>query len=271
MANFKCKKDCPEGVKPDFCIKRLDTYPSLKVSIECEQGIDFSDPDLMLTYSMWSNSKIKNAITEIEEYISFADNIGFKKVDVGDKIVFVDPRNTEICVVTGFNEENKTIQILRAQEGTTARSWTKGNVVKIFRVSNELGSIEVETDDILQIDGTIKENQVINNYLIAPWSENSTKIAGCYWLEFRLEKINNEEILWTKKFPSSKEGFLIKIIESSSPIMSALVASSSDGTHYSSDTPPVEPKVNDIWYNSTNGKLYIYYEDEDGKQWVEAS
>lgn len=222
MTNFKCKKDCPEGVKPDFCIKRLDTYPYLKVSIDCENGIDFSDAGLLLTYSMWSNSKIKNTITEADESISLADNIGFKKADIGDKIVFVDSRNTEIALITGFNEENKTIQILRAQEGTTAKTWARGNSVKIFRVSNESGVIEVETDDILQIDGTIKENQIVNNYFIAPWNENSTKISGCYWLEFRLEKTNNEEILWTKKFPSNKEGFLIKIIESSSPIMSAL-------------------------------------------------
>jgi hypothetical protein len=38
-----------------------------------------------------------------------------------------------------------------------------------------------------------------------------------------------------------------------------------------SETAPVAPEVGDVWFNSTNGKSYIYYTDVDSSQWVEVS
>lgn len=36
-----------------------------------------------------------------------------------------------------------------------------------------------------------------------------------------------------------------------------------------SDTAPSSPTANSLWWNSDNGKLYIYYDDGDTEQWVE--
>ena len=36
-----------------------------------------------------------------------------------------------------------------------------------------------------------------------------------------------------------------------------------------SDTAPDSPSNGDIWYNSTNAKLYVYVEDDDSSQWVQ--
>ena len=36
-------------------------------------------------------------------------------------------------------------------------------------------------------------------------------------------------------------------------------------------TPPADPKAGNLWYNNTDGRLYIYYTDEDTSQWVDAS
>ena len=36
-------------------------------------------------------------------------------------------------------------------------------------------------------------------------------------------------------------------------------------------TPPSDPKAGNLWYNNTDGRLYIYYTDEDTSQWVDAS
>ena len=38
-----------------------------------------------------------------------------------------------------------------------------------------------------------------------------------------------------------------------------------------SDTPPADPSAGDLWWNSTDGRLYIWYEDGDTDQWVDAS
>ena len=35
-----------------------------------------------------------------------------------------------------------------------------------------------------------------------------------------------------------------------------------------SNTPPESPTLGSLWFNSSDGDLYIYYEDEDSDQWV---
>jgi hypothetical protein len=37
------------------------------------------------------------------------------------------------------------------------------------------------------------------------------------------------------------------------------------------DTPPVDPKVGQLWFNSSNGQMFIYYDDGNSLQWVSVS
>ena len=37
------------------------------------------------------------------------------------------------------------------------------------------------------------------------------------------------------------------------------------------NTPPLNPTTGDLWYNSDDGRLYVYYTDADSSQWVDAS
>lgn len=48
-------------------------------------------------------------------------------------------------------------------------------------------------------------------------------------------------------------------------------ATGTGGTVTTSDTAPVSPGDGDLWWNSSDGKLYIYYDDGSSSQWVEAS
>tara|TARA_A200000159_G_C7022177_1_gene214355 strand:+ start:78 stop:317 length:240 start_codon:yes stop_codon:yes gene_type:complete len=38
----------------------------------------------------------------------------------------------------------------------------------------------------------------------------------------------------------------------------------------SGDTPPPNPADNDLWFDTTYGKLRIYYNDGTSSQWVDA-
>ncbi len=38
-----------------------------------------------------------------------------------------------------------------------------------------------------------------------------------------------------------------------------------------SDTPPLNPEPGNLWYDNTIGRTFIYYQDVDGSQWVDAS
>lgn len=43
------------------------------------------------------------------------------------------------------------------------------------------------------------------------------------------------------------------------------------GSTTTSDTPPVSPDSGDLWWDTENGRLYIYYYDGTSSQWVDAS
>ena len=38
-----------------------------------------------------------------------------------------------------------------------------------------------------------------------------------------------------------------------------------------STTPPANPEPGNLWFNSEEGRLYVYYKDVDSEQWVDAS
>jgi hypothetical protein len=43
------------------------------------------------------------------------------------------------------------------------------------------------------------------------------------------------------------------------------------GSIYTSTTPPVSPTSGDLWWDTDDGKLYVYYDDGTSEQWVDAS
>ena len=38
-----------------------------------------------------------------------------------------------------------------------------------------------------------------------------------------------------------------------------------------SDTPPTSPSDGDLWWDSQNGRMLVYYQDANSSQWVDAS
>jgi len=48
-----------------------------------------------------------------------------------------------------------------------------------------------------------------------------------------------------------------------------VAATETYGPVFISDTPPTNPLCGDIWYESDTGKLFVYYQDIDSKQWVQ--
>jgi hypothetical protein len=67
--------------------------------------------------------------------------------------------------------------------------------------------------------------------------------------------------------PTAEAGTNTTQIATTAFVSTAL--SSASGGAVISDTAPESPTSGKIWYNSLNGKTYIYYEDESSSQWVE--
>lgn len=207
---------CPRT--PDFCIKRNDTKPSLKISIsDCDGVVDLTEENLVLEASMWFESKLKTNIEISTTIIQFADNIGFDQIYVGDIIIVSRPRNPERMLVAAIDETSKSITVQRGHSSSVAQAWPKGTSLKIFKFLDEPAEIESVFDDITQLDGSV-QNELVETFMVFNWQTNHTNLAGCYWFEFKLIMMSDTgDIVWTKRTPMNENGFLVNIIDSSTP------------------------------------------------------
>ena len=247
--DWSVSENCPNvlGCKanecPDFLIKRHDTKPPFKVSVEdCDGPFDLTDTTLITEVSMWAKGKLRKAIEKEADYFQLADNIGFDQIMVGDIIVMDQVRAPEHMLVTNFDEVNYYVQVQRGYNGTITRGWPKGAGMKIFRIMNAPAEYETIYDDVLQVDGTTLKDQLMQSFLVYEWTANDTCLPGCYLLEFKLLKMQSEEAItlaiqqnitpswtpsgvdygcdagsgveWVRRFPANKEGFLIQVTDS---------------------------------------------------------
>lgn len=218
---------CPPGVCPDFQIKRHDTIPPFKVSVEDDSGpMDLTG--LVLEANMWVCAKLKANITDSDTTLQFADNKGFDQILVNDIIIPDRVRSTEQMRVIGFDEDLKTVEVERGYNGTTASAWKKGTGLRIFRILNAQAATEMVYEDVTQVDGCVLQNQLAESFLVYEWNANDTCVPGCFWFEFKLLKMMDGPIIvpsitpvcttgygveWVRRFPVCGE-FLIKICNS---------------------------------------------------------
>ncbi len=213
-SNSKCSRSNCNNANVDFCIKRGDSKPSFKVSVEdCDGVLDLTDENLVLEANMWFDAKLKSDIDSSVSSIMFADNIGFDQIKLGDVILTNRNRDPEKMLVVGIDESSKVINVQRAYDSTISSSWPKGSSLKIFRFIERPAEIESVFEEITNVDGTTSE-ELSDTFMVFNWDSEHTSISGCYWLEFKLIMMQGSSILWTKKTPLSKEGFFIRIINS---------------------------------------------------------
>lgn len=216
QSNCLDSSGCPSDRSADFCIKKNDTTPPFKISIEdCDGVVDLTG-NFILEVNIWIKTKLKKSINDTETELSFADNIGFNQILEGNMIQMDRARNSEKMLITGFDEENLTVTVTRGYDGTVAQSWAKGSALRVFRAIDAPGSIESVIEDITKEDGTILQDQLTNTFLVFNWIDDTTSLSGCFWLEFKLIQMNEDlsEILSVKRYPSEDEGFLIRILDS---------------------------------------------------------
>lgn len=218
---------CPPGVCPDFQIKRHDTMPSFKVSVEDDDGpLDLTG--LVLEANMWVCAKFKANVTDTDTTFQLADNKGFDRILVNDIIVPDRIRSPEYMRIIGFDEDAKTIEVERGYLDTTPVNWKKGTSMRIFRIFNAPATTEMIYEDVTQPDGCVLQDQLAESLLIYEWTANDTCVPGCFWFEFKLLKMLSPPIVipsftpmctsgagveWVRRFPVNGE-FLVKINDS---------------------------------------------------------
>jgi len=248
----KCSDKSNCNTCPDFVIKRHDTKPDFKVSIsDCDGPLDFLGENYILESNMWTKGKLRRALTETEDYFQLADNVGFNQIMINDIIMVEQTRLPEYMLVVGFDEKNHFIKVQRGYHGSLATSYKKGQPFRIFRFLNNSCTIQTILDDFEKEDSTVLEDQLVDTLFVQEWEKEHTCLPGCYWLEFKLLKMQDEEVVmnylssfsasvtpsftpsnytpstyqcslgegveWIRRFPLEGEGFVIQIVDSFTP------------------------------------------------------
>lgn len=250
---------CPDklgcaGQCTDFMIRRHDTLPIFKVSVEdCNGPLELDEETTIVEASMWAKAKLKSTITADDTYFRLADDIGFDQIMVNDIIIMDRVRAPEHMLVTAFDETNKLVQVQRGYNGTIACQWTKGAGMRIFRILSAPASLELVKQDIINVDGSTTQDALVETLLTYSWQPQDTCLPGCYYFEFKvLKEIEPTSsvvemtfyamavssiipsfmpsdteyycdalgIEWIRRFPLSTEGFNITIVDSPTPEMS---------------------------------------------------
>lgn len=189
----RCAKHPCQTRPPDFCIKRHDTKPKFRVKIDdCDGPLDLRDENLVLEANIWFSTKLRDDIRANDTYFRFVDNQAFQQVLVDDIIVMNRPRLPEHMLITGIDEENSLVQVQRGYHGTTPCPWKKGTEVLVFRQMSAPASIESVVDDVTDISGEVKRDQLIETFLVYEFTTVCTCLPGCYMLEFKLLKMEEE-------------------------------------------------------------------------------
>lgn len=216
---------CIPGVCPDFTIKRGDTKPVFRVSVEDENGpLDLTG--LVIEANMWANAKLKSNITALDTSLALADNIGFCQILPNDIILMNNVRSPEQMRITGFDEVNSLVFVERGFNSTAPLNWKKGSDMRIFRIMNGAAISEMVFDNITQVDGSVQCNVLVESDLIYEWQVNDTCAPGCFHFEFKILKMSAPVIVpsvtqlcflgvgveWTRRFPPCGD-FLVKVCD----------------------------------------------------------
>jgi hypothetical protein len=224
MLNFQTGVGCGQnssncqnstcGSASDFCIKRGDTRPVFRVSVEdCDGVVDLTDANLVLEANMWFKAKLKSDLSSSSSTLSFADNIGFNQVNVGDVILTDRPRNSEKMVVTAIDESAKTLTVERGHDSTDAQDWPRGSLLRVFRFMDQPAQIESVFEQVSSLEGSVSE-ELVDTFMVFEFLKEHTLLPGCFLLEFSLAMMEETSIAWAKKIPLSSEGYVINIVDS---------------------------------------------------------
>ena len=191
---------------------------------------------------MWAKAKLKKNMSTTDTYFQVADDIGFEQMMVGDIIIMDRTRLPEHMLVTGFDEDNRFVQVQRGYNGTFVSNWKKGTAMRIIKLMNAPAESQMVVQDITEIDGTVRKNVVMESLLVYHWQAGEVCLPGCYQFEFKLIKMLSQPTLydvsdsvipsfttltpadygcapvpgveWMRRYPVNNEGYVIQIVDS---------------------------------------------------------
>ena len=180
--------------------------------------------------------------------------VGPQGDDVGNKYVLNGVYKPELSFVIGytyiFNQNDQTNVYYPNQEGGTNNQHPLN--FSSDNINGELGGGTAYTDNVTyKLDYRVVSKQA-------------------YWDGFERAKQRSVSIIITDQTPSTLYYWCQNHLNMGNSITTNDPGTGSGGSSTEiSDDAPSSPSHGDIWYNSANGRLYVYVVDTDSGQWVQ--
>jgi len=183
-------------------------------------------------------------------------NVVINDTGAGNKYILNDENNPALSFVIGytyiFNQNDSTNVWYPNAVGTTNNQHPLN--FSSDNVNGELGGGTVYTDRVVyKLDNKVVTKQG-------------------YWDGFERAEQRSVAITITDQTPTTLYYWCQNHLDMGNTITTADPGSGSGGASTDiSDSAPSSPEAGNIWYNSANGRLYIYVVDDDSGQWVQPS
>jgi hypothetical protein len=181
--------------------------------------------------------------------------VGPQGSDVGNKYVLNGVYKPVLSFVIGytyiFNQNDQTNVWFPNAEDTTNNQHPLN-----FSADNLNGEIG---------GGTVYTDKVVYKL------DNKVVTKQGYWDGFERAVQRSVSITITDETPATLYYWCQNHLNMGNSITTADPGTGSGGGTEIGDDAPSSPSNGDIWYNSANGRLYVYVADDDSEQWVQPS
>lgn len=192
--------------------------------------------------------------------VEYAVTVGVDpdSVEAGNKYFIDGVYKPELSLVTGFtyifNQNNQTNEFYPNADGATA------NIHPIsFSADDANGELGAGTTYLTKVIYKLENDPVTKAQYIAGFAKSTQRSV---------------QITVTSATPATLYYYCTSHLGMGNTITSANPGAGTGSGASSisvSDTAPENPQSGNIWYNSTNGKFFVYVADDDSNQWVQPS
>ena len=163
----------------------------------------------------------------------------------------------DISIQDGTTAQKGAVQL---EDSTSSTSTTKAATPNSVKSAYDLANAALP-----KAGGTLTGDVTLN-------AQSDLRFADAdssNWVAFQAPATIASNITWTLPDADGTAGQVLST--NGSGILSWSAGGGGGASVTTSDTAPATPSDGDLWYDSANGRMYVYYDDGTTSQWVDAS
>ena len=180
---------------------------------------------------------------------------------------------TAVTATSPLASTGGTTPDISIQDGTTAQkgavqledSTSSTSITKAATPNSVKSAYDLANAALPKAGGTLTGNVTLN-------AQSDLRFADAdssNWVAFQAPATVTSNVTWTLPSADGTAGQVLST--DGAGVLSWSAGGGGGASVTTSDTAPATPTDGDLWYDSANGRMYVYYDDGNTSQWVDAS